>query len=164
MRLIRLSAPLPREALLEMIRDNARTNQGVHFDERYGIPRMHVRERGDRLRIRCEMTGRATRDNGFLVGTYFSGRLRERDGVTTLRGVILTSPLYHVLWLVLVGVFIFQCFRLSGFSVVPICLTVFEYFMFRDEFRKQGVIARYLSRAFRRAGRESAPQTERTGD
>ena len=152
MKLIRLRTHLPREEVLSMIRDNERTNRGVRFDENRGVPRIHVREKGERLRIRCEMTGRATKDNGFLIGTYFTGRLTERDGVTTLRGIILTSPIYHILWLALVVVFIFQCFRLSGFSAVPVCLTVFEIFMFKDEFRKQGTISRYLARAFRRAG------------
>ena len=55
-----------------------------------------------------------------------------------------------VIILVLIALFIVQCFRLRGISVVPPILVIFDLFMFKNEFKKQGIIKRYLNRAARR--------------
>ena len=96
------------------------------------------------------MIGGPTKDNGFFVGTYFSGRLSEKDGRTKLKGIITTAPIYHLFLIALVVVFIIQCFRLRGFSVIPPIIIIFDIFMFKNEFKKQGYIKRYLYRAARR--------------
>lgn len=151
MRIIRLRTDLPADTMREILSDPERVNAHVRFDEKKGIPKMKPTFRGERLRVKCEMTGRPTKDNGFLVGTYFSGRLTERDGVTTLSGIIVTEPVFHLLFLALLGYFIFLCLSAGGFSVVPICLCAFVVVMFWREYQKQGIIERYLARAFRRA-------------
>lgn len=154
MKFINLEFPISREETLALISDNERVNRNVNFDERRGRPLMKVKGKGEgKIKITCEMLGRATKDNGFLVGTYFTGRLSERNGKTRLRGIILTAPIYHLVLTALLVVFIIQCFHMKGFSVVPVIIAAFSLFMFKDEFRKQGYISRYLNRAVRRIDR-----------
>ena len=155
MKFISLDFPISKEETLALISDNARVNRNVNFDERRGKPLMKVKDKGEgKIKITCEMLERPTKDNGFLVGTYFTGKLTEKNGGTRLRGVIMTAPIYHLVLIAFLVLFIVQCFYLKGFSVIPIIVAVFSIFMFKDEFRKQGYIARYLRRASRRAGIE----------
>ncbi len=140
----------PRESLIEILEDSNLVVESEKFDTSRGKPKIHVKRKGDdTLKLKCEMTERPTKDNGFLEGTYFIGKLREREGVSTLRGIILTAPIYHVIFLVLFAFFIYQCIALGGFSPIPIILVVFDAFMFKDEFRKQGIIKKYIFRAFK---------------
>ena len=139
--------------LYAMIRDNTRVNDGVKFaDKKGGKPFMHVKEKEGKLRIKCEMMGRPTKDNGFLMGTQFYGRITEKNGESILRGVILTSPIYHAVVFVLAVALIAQMIYNGSLSSMPILIfaTAFEFLFFTDEFRKQGYIQRYLERAVRR--------------
>ena len=133
-----------REDILTVLEDSELVVEQEKFDVSRGKPKMHIKKKNDIIKIKCEMTGRPTKDNGFLEGTYFLGRLREREGVSTLRGVILTAPIYHLIFLAFFAFFIYQCIALGGFSPIPIILVVFDAFMFKDEFRKQGIIKRYI--------------------
>ena len=151
MRFVRLKTTVPAHEMKEILSDPKRVNENVRFDEKKGTPKMKPTFRDDRLRVKCEMMNRPTKDNGFLVGTYFTGKLSERDGVTTLSGIIVTEPVFHLLFLALFAYFVILCFSVGGFSVVPICLCVFVVVMFWKEYQKQGIIERYLARAFRRA-------------
>ena len=146
MKFVNITTDTPREELLSLIKSCERVNSGVQFDEKIGIPKIKVKQKGERLHITCELLNRPSKDNGFLVGTYFAGKLRERDGVTTLRGVILTAPIYHLVLLALFAAFIVMCIQKGGFSVTPVLLLVFDYFMFSLEFKKQGIIKRYFER------------------
>ena len=153
MKLINIRTDKSASELLSMIRDNARVNEGVKFaDKKGGKPFMHVRERDGNLRIKCEMMGRPTKDNGFLMGTAFYGRITEKDGATSIKGILLTSPLYHAVVLILAIALITQMIYSGSVSSIPILVfaTAFEFLFFTDEFRKQGYIARYLERAVRR--------------
>jgi len=150
MKLIDLSAECERARMLDIIRDSAFVNDRVQFDEKKGRPNIKVKEKGERITIKCEMVGGATRDNGFLIGTYFSGKLVEKNGVTRLKGIIVTDPIYHILLVALLALFVYQCIALGGFSPVPLILFAFGIFMMRNEYAKQGTIERYLSRAFRK--------------
>ena len=151
MQFLNIEYSASRAEVLKMLCDNERVNKNVTFDERHGKPLMRIKDNNNgKIRITCEMLGKPTKDNGFLVGTYFSGRLTEKNGVTRLKGTILTAPIYHLVLLAMIVVFIFQCIRMNGFSVIPIILVIFDIFMFKDEFRKQGYIKRYLYRAARR--------------
>lgn len=151
MKLIRIDSRASRDELLELIKDCERVNEKVKFDEAKGRPRMHVKEKGDRLRIKCELVGGPTKDNGFLEGTYFVGKLSENYGVTRLRGIILTAPIYHAILAVILVIYVIRCISLSAFNPVPLILLVFSLFLFKTEFEKQGIIERYLKRAVRRA-------------
>lgn len=153
MKFINLKTEKSSAELLSIISDNTRVNSGVKFaDKKGGKPFMHVREKDGRLRVRCEMMGRPTRDNGFLMGTQFYGRITEKNGESTLRGIILTSPIYHLIVLVLAIALIAQMIYNGSISSIPILIfaTAFEFLFFIDEFRKQGYIQRYLERAVRR--------------
>ena len=139
------------EAVLKLLSDNDRVNEGVNFDDSRGIPHMRIKRRENgRFKMTCELVGAPTKDNGFLVGTYFSGKAIEKDGVTRIKGVITTAPIYHAILILLIGFFIFQCIRLGGFSVIPPVIVAFDIVMFWKEFKKQGYIERYLKRASRR--------------
>ena len=148
---VNMEAACSEEALLKTLQNNARVNEGVRFAEGDGKPHMHYKKKGKTIRMRCEIMDRPTRDNGFLVGTYFAGRTKRVGDNTRLYGVIVTEPHFHLIWLFLVAYFIWMCIARAAFSIVPICLIVFVYFMFRGEYKKQKRIKAYLARACKRA-------------
>lgn len=151
MKRIRLESALSRDHLLSVIENSELVNDKVKFDENKGRPRMIVKTNGDRIRIKCEMIGGPTKDNGFLEGTYFVGKLTENDGKTTLKGVVLTAPIYHTILALILMIYVYRCITLVAFNPVPIILLIFSLMLFRSEFEKQGTIERYLARAFRKA-------------
>ncbi len=149
MKFINLTFPTTKDSVIELLKNNEEVNANVRFDSR-GKPLMKIKERKNgKIRITCEMLERPTKDNGFLVGTYFSGKLTERDGETRLKGYLVTAPIYHTILIGFFVWFIVQCFIVGGFSPVPPLLILFDVMLFKDEFRKQGYIARYLYRAVR---------------
>jgi hypothetical protein len=151
MKFIDISFDGKAEDAVKFISDNNSVNSGVVFDESRGVPTMRVKEKpSGKIKITCELVGGPTRDNGFFVGTYFSGRITETSEGARLKGVITTAPIYHAFLIILIGVFIFQCIRMGGFSVVPPIIVAFDVLMFWKEFKKQGYIERYLKRAQRR--------------
>ena len=154
MKIINIQTTKSAPELLSMIRDNSRVNDGVKFaDKKGGRPFMHVKEKEGRLRVKCEMMGRPTKDNGFLVGTAFYGSITEKNGQASLNGVIVTSPIYHAIIVSLAIVSIIAQ-MIVGFNPAAIPVLVFavafEVMFFGDEFKKQGYISRYLERAVRR--------------
>ena len=151
MKRIRLESALSRDHLLSVIENSEFVNDKVKFDENKGRPRMIVKTNGDRVRIKCEMIGGPTKDNGFLEGTYFVGKLTENGGKTTLNGVVLTAPIYHTILALILIIYVYRCITLVAFNPVPIILFIFSLMLFRSEFEKQGTIERYLARAFRKA-------------
>ena len=138
-----------REELVSSLLENDRIVEQEKYDASKGVPKMNIKQKGDRVKITCSFTGGATKDNGFLEGTYFIGRLTESDGVSALRGIILTAPIYHAILAIIFALFIYQCISLGGFNPVPVILLIFSIFMFKDEFRKQKIIKRYIFRAFK---------------
>lgn len=138
-----------KDQVMETLRDTNTVAEAEQYDTSRGIPKIHFKEKRKRIKISCEYLGRATKDNGFLEGTYFLGSVRQDDDTTFVRGLIVTAPIYHFIFLILVGLFIYQCFKLGGISIVPIILIIFNVFMFKDEFRKQGIIKRYIFRALK---------------
>ena len=155
MKIIKLDSASSRDELLSVIRNADIVNDRVKFDENKGKPIVHVRDNGKMLKIRCEMVGGPTKDNGFLEGTYFLGTLKEQNGTTRLRGVILTAPIYHTFLALIMAFYVYRCISLNAFNPVPIILLAFSLIMFRSEFDKQGTIERYLKRAFKKADRSN---------
>ena len=151
MKIIKLDCAASRTDLIDLISNSELVNDKVKFDENKGRPRMHVKRKNDRIRIRCEMVGGDVRDNGFLEGTYFVGRITEKNGLSRIRGVILTAPIYHTLIALIMAFFVVKCIQLVAFNPVHIILLLFSIMMFRKEFEKQGTIERYLIRACKRA-------------
>ena len=156
MKIIRLDCAASRDELLGVIANSELVNDRVKFDENRGRPRIHIKEKGNRLKLKCEMIGGTTKDNGFLEGTYFIGRLIESGGISHLRGVILTAPIYHTFIALIMAIFVLRCIQLVAFNPVPIILLIFSFMMFRKEFEKQGTIERYLARACRKAEKHNA--------
>ncbi len=112
--------------------------------------RIHVKRKEDRLKVKCERLDKGTRDNAFLEGTYFIGRVKEKGSGASVFGIILTAPIYHFFFVLLFAFFIYQCFSVGGFAPLPIVLVVFDVFMFKDEFKKQKTIKRYIFLALKK--------------
>lgn len=138
-----------KESVKFSLSENDKIVDDEKFDTSKGYPKIHIRENGERVKIKCEFVGRAKKDNGFLEGTYFVGRFYEKDEITHMKGIILTAPIYHTILALLFAFFVYRCFALGGISLVPICLVIFSVFMFYDEFKKQNIIKRYIFRAFK---------------
>ena len=153
MKFVRLKSGADREDIISALRSSDKVNEHVKFDDRRGRPVMKLREKKRSLFMTCEMIGGPSKDNGFLIGTFFLGRLRERSGEQRLSGVIMTAPLDHLLLVAFCVYFIIQSFVVGGITLVPVFLALFSLFLFKDEFKKQGIISRYLPRALRYAER-----------
>ena len=151
MKFVKFESSVARDELINIILNSELVNDRVKFDDNKGKPRVHVKDNGKRIKIKCEMVGGPTKDNGFLEGTYLLGTLKEVNGVTKLSGVILTAPIYHTFLLLLMAFYVYRCISLGAFNPIPVFLLAFSLIMFRSEFEKQGIIERYLGRAFRRA-------------
>ncbi|MBQ2738180.1 MAG: hypothetical protein IJF38_05780 [Clostridia bacterium] len=164
MKLVNLKCSLRSEALLSVLSDNERVNRGVIFDEKLGRPLMHIKEKGGAVKIKCELTRRATKDDGFLEGTYFKGRIRDTADGCCVSGVILTAPIFHSIIALLFIVFVVQCFVVGGFTPIPLIMLAFDIVMFYTEFKKQGLIFRYILRAIRRAEADLAGKPADTPD
>lgn len=140
----------PRQEIFPILEDSSLVVDAEKYDTSRGKPKMHIKKKKNEvLKIKCELTERPTKDNGFLEGTYFLGRFSERNGVSKIRGVIVTAPIYHSIILSFLVYFIIQCIIVGGISPIPIILVIFDVFMFKDEFRKQGIIKRYILRALK---------------
>lgn len=152
MKLIKLESSATKEELLAMLSDNERVTKNVKTEDngRKGTPFMHVKESSGKLRIKCEYIGGATKDNAFIDGTRFFGKITEKNGKTEIKGVITTALVFHLILAAFFLAFIGVCIARRGFSIVPVCLIVFDIFMYKDEFKKQGIIERYLMRAVKR--------------
>ena len=150
MKFVKIRTRASAEDVLAMLSDNERTNKGVRFDEKYGKPLFSVKGNAEKLRLKCEYKKGDIKDNAFLDGTVFRGKITERGGVTTVSGVITTAFIFHFFIAVLLGVFVYQCIRLGGFNPTPVFLVAFDIMMYYKEFKKQGLIKRYIERAVRR--------------
>ena len=139
------------EQLLLAISDNNFVSEGVKFNDKGTKPHMHVKDRGDgKIKIRCEIMGGPSKDNGFLEGTSFRGRIKKVGEGSEISGIILTAPIFHLVLIALVAVIIVQCIYLKAINVIPIFAVLFDLILFRSEFKKQGYIERYLHRAVSR--------------
>ncbi len=149
MKFVNLSSRASREEIAAMLSSSDAVNDRVKFDEKLGKPVLHIKEKGNKIKMKCELVGGPSKDNGFLEGTSFFGTFKERDGVITLKGIILTAPIYHTMLFALFAFYIYRCITLRGINPVPIILFFASILLFRTEFKKQGMIQRYLNRAFR---------------
>lgn len=149
MKFLNYKTATPKEKLLSMIKDSNRVNEKVKFDEKRGRPQMFVKEGKKSITVTCRYIGGNTRDDGFIIGTFFWGRLTEKKGETRLSGIILTAPLFYAAIFGLLVYSIVAGIMKGGFNPVAIIIAAFSYLMFRPEFQKQGVIARYLYRSVR---------------
>ncbi len=148
---------------MSVLRDSNRVVSEERFECPKGTPNITLKERGSRVKMKCQMIGGPTRDNGFLEGTYFWGSVKERVGVTSVRGVIVTAPIYHLIIIALIALLIVQCIRIGGINVFPIILVIFSIFMFKDEFKKQGIIKRYIFRALKITYANKNPRSDQRG-
>lgn len=153
MKIVRFETSAPRERVLEAIKNSNEVNRNVKFDDKLGRPLIKVKEKqgSSRIRVTCEMIGGPSKDNGFIVGTFFAGRLTEKNGRTCLSGILLTSPIYHLLVAAFCIYFLVRSILVGGFTVMPIFVVGFTFVLFKDEYKKQGIIHRFFARAIRYA-------------
>ena len=151
----------PRETVLSNLKDGERILAAEKFDTSRGKPKMLFREKGERLKIKCERVEGPTRDNGFLEGTYFIGKLRESEGGTAIRGLILTAPIYHLVLIAFLVLSVVYCINAGGISPIPLMVLIFDVFMFYSEFKKQSVIKRYILRAFKNTYQDARENADR---
>ena len=161
MKLVNYTINAPSEIFLKNLEKNTEIIEAEKLDVSNGKPKLHVKKKGESLTIKCELTERATKDNAFLEGTYFKGRITERDGVTAVKGIILTAPIYHLFLIALTVFFIARCIALGGFAPTPVVLIGFSLLMFRGEFKKQGIIKRFIFRALKMTYAELNPKRRR---
>ena len=150
MKFIKIKTDSKPEAIVSMLKDNETVNKNVKFDDKRGKPHIHVKDNNGKIKLTCEYLGGATKDNAFLSGTSFFGSIREKNGYTEIKGVITTAPIFHLCLFLMFAAFIVVCIVKEAFNVVPICLLIFDIFMYKDEFKKQGIIERYVKRAVRK--------------
>lgn len=155
MRSFRYKVNASRDELVELLSDNDKVNKGVTTEYKKGNPYMHVDTKCEKIKIRCEFIGGATKDNAFIDGTKLRGKIVEKDGYTEFRGTIMTAPIFHAILILMFAAFVVMCIVKQGFNVVPICLVVFDIFMYKDEFKKQNIIDRYVFRAVKMINRRS---------
>ena len=147
MKLVKLKTSASADAVIEALSNSEAVNARVKFDEKRGKPVMHTKENGGRLKITCEMVGGPSKDNGFLIGCIFLGKIKERNGERVVSGVIMTAPIYHLLLIGFCIYFLIQSFIVGGITLVPLFGVVFTLFLFKDEYKKEGIIKRFISRA-----------------
>ena len=148
MKFVNLKTSAPKTTAKEVLEKTAKPADNSKFDERRGKPTMLPSFKGRRLFVACRFIGGSTRDNGHLLGTFFIGSLKEKHGGTQHSGVIMTAPHFHIPWIALLAYFVYRMIAEGLFSPIPIILSVFAVFMFKEEYAKQPMIKRYLKRAF----------------
>ena len=138
MKFVNIDFSASRDDVIAMITDNERVNKNVRLDESRGKPLITLKESGkNRIKLACKFVGGPSKDNGFVQGTTMSAKLVEKNGVTNLRGIITTEPVYHFFFIIMIILFIIQCIRMRGISLIPPVLTVFDIFMFKNEFKSR---------------------------
>ena len=150
MKYLKCTLSSEKEEFIAFLSDNESVNRGANIADKRGVPSIKLKRKGDKIKLTCEFCGGATKDNAFVGGTVFFGRIREIGGATELRGFITTAPIFHA---ALFSMLIFSwamCIVNMTFNAVPICLVIFDLVMFRDEFRKQGIIEKYIFRAVKK--------------
>ena len=164
MKFVKLAIKVPKDELFAVMSKNDLVNEGSNVDDAHGKPHMTVTRKNDHVKIKCKMMGTSTADNGAIIGTYFKGKLTEKNGITVLKGIIVTSVLYHIVFSALVLFFLYKCISLGAISVLPICLIAVSYFLFRGEYRKQKIIKSYIYRAFRKTHELKFKQYNKTNN
>ena len=69
MKFINIKFNAAKDDVMPLLKNNELVNEGVRYDSEKGKPFMKFKEKGNNVKIKCEMIGGSTRDNGFLIGT-----------------------------------------------------------------------------------------------
>ncbi|MBE6645387.1 MAG: hypothetical protein E7612_08445 [Ruminococcaceae bacterium] len=153
MKFINIDYAAPREEVISMLLNNEAVNRNVRVDSSRGRHVITVEEKTkNRIKLKCKLVGGPSKDNGFVQGTTLNAKIVEKNGITKIRGVIVTEPVYHFFFFMMIVLFIVQCIRMRGISIIPPMLIIFDIFMFKNEFKKQKYIKSYLYRAKRILG------------
>ena len=150
-----------REEVMASLRDNSIIADDEAFKTKKGRASMSVREKGNRIKIKCRMVDGPTKDNGFLEGTTFWGSVKEKDEVCCVKGIIMTAPIFHLVLFALMALLVIQCIRLGGINPVPIILFIFSIFIYKDEYKKQGMIKGFIYKSLKTTYMKKHPEMRR---
>ena len=164
MKFINHKVKATQEETLSMLKNSEAVNKNVSFCKKRGKPSVTITEKNGKVRMKCEFVGGERKDGSLLGGTKFFGRVTERGEYTTVRGIVATDPIFHIALAIMCVVFVIMCIVRQGFNVVPVCLVIFDLLMYRDEFKKQGVIERYIARAVKRLDLSKKEDSDRTSN
>lgn len=156
MKFVSIKSSARREEIVDALAKSDKVNEHVRFDERRGKPLMKLKSKKSTLYITCEMIGGPAKDNGFIIGSFFLGRVKERAYGSKISGILLTAPLYHLVLLGFCAYFVVRSFEVGGIAPLPFIIAATSLLFFKDEFKKQGLIKRYVHRAVRYAERSIA--------
>lgn len=156
MKLVNIKTSASREKLMSLLGDSERVNKRVKFDESRGRPLVKMKEKKGRITLTCEMIGGPSKDNGFFVGCFFLGSIKQKGDETKVSGIILTAPLFHLIIAAFCIYFLIQSFIVGGITLVPLIGVVFTAILYKDEYKKEGIIKRFIARAVRIAEGEAA--------
>ena len=126
MKFISLYSKSTPEDLLTAVSDNNFVNENVKFADDGIKPLMKVKEKNGRLSIKCEMIGGPSKDNGFIVGTFFAGKIKECKGGSKLSGIILTAPIYHFIVFAFILWVVYRCIVDNAINILPIFILAFD--------------------------------------
>ncbi len=148
MKFVNFKIPTNREAVLSTVSDFRLVNQKLKSADGEPAPGVTVKKLGENLfRIRCNYIGGPTKDDGFVEGTFFLGFAKNVENGCRMKGIILTEPVFHVIFSVLFVFLLVKSIMASAIPVMPLCLLAFVIFMLRKEYKKQNMLYRYLVRA-----------------
>lgn len=146
-----------RDEVMSVMNDKNLVADDESFRTAKGRASIIIKERGEGVKMKCRMIDGPTKDNGFLEGTTFYGSVKERNGVTKVKGIVVTAPIYHFIIIALLVVLVIRCIALAAINPVPIILAIFSVFMLKDEYKKQGIIKRYIFKALKTTYRNKYP-------
>ena len=149
MKIVKISSPSSRDEILETLSHPDRVNENVKFEGKKGRPAIVFSQKGDNIKLKCVYMGGPSKDNGYIFGTYFKGKIIETNEGSQIRGYIVTEPLYVAVLIVLAALYVAYMIVKSFFSVIPLLVFAFGLYMMKDEFNKQGIILRYIHRALK---------------
>ena len=151
MKFVSIKSSATEKDVVDALGNSEKVNERVQFDERRGRPLMKLKRKKNTLYISCEMIGGPAKDNGFIIGSFFLGKIKERENGTKIAGILMTAPIYHLVLLGFCVYFAIRSFEVGGIAPLPFIIAGTSLLFFKDEFKKQGIIKRYVHRAVRYA-------------
>ena len=158
MKFVSIKSSATEKDVVDALGNSEKVNERVQFDERRGRPLMKLKRKKNTLYISCEMIGGPAKDNGFIIGSFFLGRIKQRAYGSKITGILLTAPLYHLVLLGFCTYFLIRSIQVHGIAPLPFIIAATSLLFFKDEFKKQGIIKRYIKRAVRYAERLSSSE------
>ena len=119
MKFVSIKSSATEKDVVDALGNSEKVNERVQFDERRGRPLMKLKRKKNTLYISCEMIGGPAKDNGFIIGSFFLGRIKQRAYGSKITGILLTAPLYHLVLLGFCTYFLIRSIQVHGIAPLP---------------------------------------------